>query len=73
MKIKDIIEKLQELNDEEYIVNMEIEPIVNCMENIAGDGIETIKYRYVIILEGQEKSRKYKNKYGIKEYIDKGE
>ena len=71
LKIKDIIEKLQELNDDEYTITMEIEPIIDCYENIAGDGIETIKYRYTITLESQEKSRRYKNKYGIKEYLEK--
>lgn len=69
IKIKDIIEKLQELNEEEYIASMEIEPIVTRLENISGDGIETIKYRYTITLEGQEETRKYKNKYGMIEYV----
>lgn len=70
MEIKDIIEKLQELNNEEYIVNMEVEPIIDCYETLDGNGIETIKYRYIIILESKEKNRKYKNNNGIREYKD---
>lgn len=71
LKIKKIIEKLQELNDDDYTVEMEVEPIINCIENINGDGWETTKYRYTITLESTEVTRKYKNKYGIKEYVDK--
>ncbi len=71
LKIKDVIDKLQELNEEEYTIEMEVEPIVNCYEQLNGDGLETIKYRYNIILESKEKSRRYKNKNGIKEYMDR--
>ena len=71
LKIKDVIDKLQELNEEEYTIEMEVEPIVNCYEQLNGDGLETIKYRYNIILESKEKSRRYKNKNGIKEYMNR--
>ena len=71
LKIKDVIDKLQELNEEEYTIEMEVEPIVNCYEQVNGDGLKTIKYRYNIILERKEKSRRYKNKNGIKEYMDR--
>lgn len=69
MKISDIIKKLQELNDDDYTINIEIEPIINCIENINGEGLETIRYQYTIILESKEIIRKYKNKHGIKEYV----
>ena len=71
LKVKDIIEKLQELNDNDYIVELEVEPIINCVEQLNGIGWETTKYRYIITLESEEKTRKYKNDHGIKEYLDK--
>lgn len=71
LKIKNIIERLEELNEDEYTIEMEIEPIVNCIEQLDGIGWETTKYRYTIILESQETTRPYKNNNGIKEYIDK--
>ena len=71
MKIKDIIKRLQELDDKEYIVEMEVEPIVSCIEQLNGIGWETTKYRYTITLESKEITRKYKNEYGLKKYLDK--
>lgn len=71
MKIKDIIQRLQELDDKEYIVEMEVEPIVSCIEQVNGIGWETTKYRYTITLESKKITRKYKNKGGYKEYLDK--
>lgn len=68
LKIRDVIDKLQELNEEEYIIDFQAEPIVECMENLLGNGIETIKYRYTITLESQEATRRYTKKNGIKEY-----
>lgn len=70
LKIKDVIEKLQELNDDDYLVSFEIEPEINCYEQLNGAGFEEIKYRYTIILEQNNVTiRKYINKYGIKEYV----
>lgn len=71
LKIKDIIEKLQELNDDDYTVELEVEPIINCIELACGTSRETTKYRYIITLEGNEKTREYKNEHGIKKYLDK--
>ena len=73
MKIKDIIKRLQELNNEECIVNMEVKPIIECFEDLYGNGIETIKYQYTIEIEGKETTQKYKNNHGIKEYLKKEE
>ena len=69
MKIKDIIKKLQELQEEDYKIHMEIEPIVDCVENYDGTGWETTKYQYTIILEGKMLVRPYKNINGMREYI----
>lgn len=71
LKIKDLIEKLKELNEDDYEISLEVEPIVECIEQINGTGWETTKYRYTITLESNEVVRKYKNNHGIKEYIDK--
>lgn len=68
LKIRDVIDKLQKLNEDEYTISVEVEPIVECMENLIGNGIETIKYRYTITLESQEVTRRYTKKNGIKEY-----
>lgn len=70
IKIKDVIKKLQELNDDDYKINIEVEPIINCIESINGDGWETTRYQYTIVLEGKEIVRKYKNEHGIKKYVD---
>lgn len=32
LKIEDIIKKLQELNEDDYKISMEIEPIIDCIE-----------------------------------------
>ena len=70
LKIKDVIEKLQELNNDDYLVSLEIEPEINCYEQLNGDGFEAIKYRYTIILEQKNATiEKYINKHGIKEYV----
>lgn len=72
LKIEDIIKKLQELNEEDYTIELEVEPIVDCVEQYDGTGFETTKYRYTIVLENKNAIiRKYKNKFGYKEYIDK--
>ena len=74
MKLKDIIQKLQELNGDDFAVEMQVEPIINCVEQLDGIGWETTRYRYTIILESKDITRKYKNKHGIKEYLEsKGE
>lgn len=74
MKLKDIIQKLQELNSDDFVVEMQVEPIINCIEQLDGIGWETTRYRYTIILESKDITRKYKNKHGIKEYLEtKGE
>lgn len=72
LKIKDIIEKLRELNEEDYFVNIEVEPIINCYEQFDGNGYEEIKYRYTIILENKNPTiRRYENKNGVKNYKEK--
>lgn len=74
MKLEYVIKKLQELNSDDYRVGMEVEPIIDCVEQLDGTGWETTKYRYTIVLEGKEVIRPYKNHYGVKEYLDsKGE
>lgn len=74
MELKDIIQKLQELNSDDYVAEMQVEPIINCIEQLDGIGWETTRYRYTIILESKDITRKYKNKHGIKEYLEtKGE
>ena len=70
MKLKDVISKLQELDGDDFIVEIEVEPIVNCLEQLDGIGWETTKYRYTITLESKEVTRKYKNRHGIKEYLE---
>lgn len=69
MKIKDVIKKLEELKEEDYKIYMEVEPIVDCIEQLDGTGYETITYKYNITLERNPIIRKYKNINGIKEYL----
>ena len=67
--LKNIIEKLQQLNEDNFTVDISVEPIVECFETLLGDGIEETKYIYKIELSQKEPyRRKYKNKFGIKEY-----
>ena len=70
IKIKDIIEKLQELNDEDYKVYIKVEPEVELFENYNGTGTELTKYVYNIILESNETTRMYKNEHGIRKYLE---
>lgn len=70
IKIKDIIEKLQELNGEDYKVYIKVEPEVELFENYDGTGIELTKYVYNIILESNETTRMYKNEHGIRKYLE---
>ena len=69
MKIKDVIKKLEELKEEDYKIYMEVEPIVNCIEQLNGIGYETTTYQYTITLERNPIVRRYKNTNGIKEYL----
>jgi len=69
MKIEDIIKKLQELQEEDYKIYMEVEPIVDCIEHLDGTGYETTIYQYTITLEKNPIIRRYKNINGIKEYL----
>ena len=69
MRIKDIIEKLQQLKEKDYTVHLEINPEVSRCEGISGKGIETRKYIYTITLVGKETHIEYKNKGGIIEYV----
>ena len=68
MKIEDIIKKLQELQEKDYKIYMEVNPIVDCLEQLDGTGYETITYQYTITLERNPIVRHYKNINGIKEY-----
>ena len=69
MKIKELIKKLQQLNENDYTIYCDVEPEVNRMENISGKGVETFRYIYKITLVSKEKSRKYKRKNDIIEYL----
>ena len=69
IKIKDIINKLKKLDENDYTIGFEVEPVVDCFEDLFGNGIETIKYIYTITMTSSEISRRYKNHNGIKEYI----
>jgi len=69
VKIKDVIKKLEELKEEDYKIYMEVEPIVNCIEQLNGLGYETTTYQYTITLERNPIVRRYKNTNGIKEYL----
>jgi uncharacterized protein (UPF0335 family) len=69
VKIKDIIKKLEELKEEDYKIYMEVEPIVDCLEQLDGTGYETTTYQYTIKLERNPIVRHYKNINGIKEYL----
>lgn len=69
MKIKDIIKKLEELKEEDCKIYMEIEPMIDCIEQLDGTGYETTTYKYSITLERNPIIRKYKNINGIKEYL----
>lgn len=69
IKLKDIINKLKELDEDNCIIGFEVEPDVNCIEDYSGNGWETTKYTYTIIIKGNEIVRRYKNHGGIKEYI----
>lgn len=73
MKLSEVIEKLQELNEEDFRINIEVEPEVNRYENVDGTGIETISYTYVITLQSFEKSRRYKRKGVTIEYLKDGD
>ena len=68
LKIEDIIKKLQELNEDDYKISMEIEPIIDCIEHLDGTGWETTTYTYTITLESRPTIKKYVNKNGVKEY-----
>lgn len=68
LKIEDIIKKLQELNEDNYKISMEIEPIIDCIEQLDGTGCETTTYTYTITLESSPTIKKYVNKNGVKEY-----
>ena len=70
IKIKDVIKKLQELNDEDYKVYIKVEPEVNLFENYDGTGVEVTKYVYNITFESNEIARPYENKHGIRKYLE---
>lgn len=70
INVEDIIKKLQELDNNDYKVYMEVDPIVECAESCDGMGWETTRYRYLITLESKDYVRPYKNNHGIREYID---
>lgn len=73
IKVEDIIKKLQELQNQNYKVYLEVTPNVERLEDCDGNGWETAKYTYTIILEGEEIRRRYKNKLGVIEYIKEEE
>lgn len=73
MKIKDVIKKLEELKEEDCKIYMEVEPIVDCIEQLDGTGYEAITYQYTITLERNPIVRHYKNINGIKEYLGSDE
>ncbi len=69
--IKDIIRKLQELEDKDYIVHFEADPSIDCFENLSGEGIEKARYTYnITITQKNPYVRKYKNINGIREYYN---
>ena len=53
MKIKDIIKKLEELKEEDCKIYMEIEPMIDCIEQLDGTGYEITTYKYLISGNGQ--------------------
>ena len=69
MKIKDIIKKLEELKEEDCKIYMEIEPMIDCIEQLDCTGYEITTYKYNITLESNPIVRHYKNINGIKEYL----
>ena len=68
MTLKEVIEKLQELNEEDFSITMEVIPLVERYEFVNGEGKEKITYSYNIKLLGKAKIREYTNKCGIIEY-----
>ena len=73
IKVKDVIKKLQELDDRDYKVYLDVKPTVDCLESVDGTGWETTKYTYTIILESDEIVRRYKNDCGVRKYINEEE
>ena len=70
IKISDLIKLLKDLKEEDYnYIGIDVNPIVECFEDYRGNGLEKTKYEYTITLISKEISRKYKNRFGIKEYI----
>ena len=70
IKVKDVIKKLQELDGDDYKVYLEVQPNVERLEDCDGNGWETTKYVYTIILESEEIRRRYKNNLGTIKYIE---
>lgn len=72
LKVEDIINKLQELKNDDYFIEFNVEPEINRFENITGKGVEEVRYTFEIILKQKEPYiRKYQNNRGIIEYYDK--
>lgn len=68
MQIKDIIEKLQNLNEEEFTAQIEFNPIVDNVEYTDGTGLEIVNDMYIITLQKKAKVKTYKNINGVKKY-----
>ena len=72
IKIEDIINRLKILNEEDYIVSLDIEPNITCYEMLSGEGYEETKYTYTITIEQKKPTvREYINRFGVKTYIEK--
>ena len=68
MEIKDIIEKLQNLNEDDFTAQIEFDPIIDNVEYTDGTGLEIKNDRYIIVLQKKAKVKTYRNINGMKTY-----
>ena len=73
IKLVEVIKILQDLENNNREVYFEMMPIVDSFEDEYGDGIETIKHKFIIEFEGDVIVREYKLVNGVREYKEKGE
>lgn len=70
MKLKDIIELLKELKEEDYYIEISTNPIIDEYTMADGEGIEVTTKCFSIEFTGKEKiTKKFKKDiFGIKKY-----
>ena len=69
MKLKEIIELLKELNEEDYYIKIENDPIIEEFVRFNGDGIATFKKHFYIEFTGKETQyEKFESTCGIKKF-----